>query len=136
MSKMIKTAICLVTLALIMWVSGGGAYADYGFSSGTKSDYGFEQAKKSDYGYVEASNHTSATDIKMGYSPSATYPYYYNNYYYNNNYCQGCNCFHPNGYHPNSQYNQRNGARAQQNPQYQFNNKTGNPQTLYQMFKN
>jgi hypothetical protein len=132
MSKMIKTAICLVTLVLVMWVNGTGAYADYGFSSGTKSDFGFEQAKKSDYGYVEASNHTSATDIKMGYSPNMNYNYYY----YNNDYCQNCRCFHQNGHHPNNVYNNNNGARAQQNPQYQFNNKTGNPQTLYQMFKN
>ena len=131
MSKITKTAICLAALAIILWVNSGIACADYGFSPSTKSDYGFEQTKKSDYGYIEASNHTSATDIKTGYSPNACYTYYYGApYYYNSPYY--CN----NGYYLNPGSNRYTAAQAPRSQQYQYNNKTGNPQTLYQMFNN
>jgi len=131
MSKMMKTAICLAALAIILWVSGGSAYADYGFTPSTKSDYGYEQATKSDYGYIEASKQTSATDIKMGYSPNIDYPYYYSSPNYNNT-----PYYYYNGYYPNPGINFIPNAQVPKNQPYQFNNKAGNPQNLYQMFKN
>jgi len=124
-----KKAICLAALAIILWANSGIAYADYGFTPSTRSDYGFEQAKKSDYGYIEASKPTDATNIKMGYSPSAYCTYYYNApYYYNSPY------YWNNRYYPNSGNNRYQTAQALKGQHYQYNNKTGNPQTQHQMF--
>lgn len=130
MSSITKTAICLAALAIFLWVNSGSAYADYGFTPSTRSDYGFEQAKKSDYGYIEASKPTDATNIKMGYSPSecCTYYYYGAPYYYNSPY------YWNNRYYPNSGNNRYQTAQALKSQQYQYNNKTVNPKTQYQMF--
>lgn len=131
MSKTIKISVCLAALMMILCVNCGSACADYGFSSSTKSDYGYEQAKKSDYGYVEATKPTDATNIGSTYVPDTQLNG--NRDYY---FCRNCGCNHHNSYNPNHYVNYQQQTQVQKNQPYHLDPKKGNPQALYQNFKN
>jgi len=102
MSKMIKITVCLAALVMILSMNSGNAFADYGFTAGTKSDYGFELKTKGDYGYVEATSNTDATNINVNRIPD--YQLAGNKDYY---FCRYCNCLHHNSYNPNHYYDYR-----------------------------